>query len=319
MVHSGGFLWLDQKDLVTETELTQKISSFSSHPPTFCMPHSSGTQWLSGVTLACTLFLKGCRYYYQGTSLIFFPWWYGASRQGEDFPEIVFLMFVMSKADKDTALFTSVIRHTVAHIIGTQSWFAPERVDILRHRAIPREKGNDTLLGGPSASPEHNLIITEQREKQWGKNNHSRSFLLLGVQMVCFFTARYWKALWKPALEIHKVESECFFWDLIKKGTLAFNSLATQNHFGGKNGRLPNTNSLVSVHSAQVSLGILHRGQFPHIAVVPPLGWPVLVRVFLRPPEGRGERRIWDFCVWPLTGWICGFSLSTHISYHISP
>lgn len=74
-------------------------------------------------------------------------------------------MFVMSKADKDTTLFTSVIRHSLAHIVGTQSWLPPERADILRHRAIHREKGDDTLLGGQSACSEHNLIVTEQREK----------------------------------------------------------------------------------------------------------------------------------------------------------
>lgn len=155
-------------------------------------------------------------------------------------------------------------------------------------------------------------IILSNSEK---KNNHSRSFLSLGVQMVCFLTARYWKALWKPALEIHKVESECFFWDLIKKGTLAFNSLATQNHFWARKDHLPNTNSLVSVHSAQVSLGILHHGQFPRIAVVPPLGWPVLVRVlvFLTPP--RRERRMRDLRFLCLTSdgmdlWI--LTLHTH-------
>lgn len=188
----------------------------------------------------------------------------------------------MSKANKDTALFTSVIGHSLAHIIGTQSWLPPERADILRHRAIHREKGNDTLLGGPSACPEHNLIIPEhsliipeQREKQWKKNNHSRSFLSLQVQMVCLLTARYWKALWKLALEIHKVESEWILWDLIKKGTLAFNSLATQNHFLGRKGHLPNTNySLLSVSSAQVSFGILHHEQLPRFGLVPPLGWP---------------------------------------------
>lgn len=146
----------------------------------------------------------------------------------------------------------SVIRHSLAHIVGTQSWLPPERADILRHRAIHREKGDDTLLGGQSACSEHNLIITEQREKPWEKNNRSRSFLSLGVQMVCFLTARYWKALWKLALEIHKVESECFLWDLIKKGTLAFNSLAIQNHFLGRKGHLLNTNYLlVSVSSSR--------------------------------------------------------------------
>lgn len=188
----------------------QNLSSFCPTSPLFYMPNSSGTQWLLRITTYYSmLFLKvtllpRCAISSQRCC--------GASNQGEVLPQ-------SSLSDKcvhkDTILFMSVNRCLLEQTISTQNWLPPGRKDILGHWVIHRE-AKDRLFHVPSACPEYNLIIWELREKQWeGEKTHYWSFLLLKVQMACSPTASYWKALWKLALENHKVESECAFYEIL--------------------------------------------------------------------------------------------------------
>lgn len=60
---------------------------------------------------------------------------------------------------------------------------------------------------------------------------------------------------------------------LYKEGKLDVQQSGNPKLFSGRKGHLPNANcSLVSLDFAQVSFGILHHPQLPHIGVVPPLG-----------------------------------------------
>lgn len=79
-----------------------------------------------------------------------------------------------------------------------------------------------------------------------------------------------------------------------KEGNLSIQQSANpKSFFLGRKGHLLNTNYLlVSVSSAQVSFGILHHGQFPHIGLVPPLGWPCWSGCFSSLPEEKGECKI---------------------------